>query len=314
MKASWIIVSYNTKDDTLNCIKSLVTHETQHEQEILVCDNDSSDGSPEAIENEFPQVKLIASKENLGFGRGCNRAIEDATGDLIILLNPDTLVHEGALDTVVDFLTDHPEVGMLGARLISGNGETQQSQRRFPTLWMSVAETLYLHFLFPKASWTGEIDKFDEHYERINECDWVSGAFIAAKREVLDRIGPLDERYFMYYEDKDWCYECVKAGWKVIYHPEVRVTHFGALSSSKDIRTLYPRLIESELLFSRKHYSTLRYSLVRMLLIVESLQRIAVFLFSIPFLTDRKYNLKDLFFSRVRGLRVAILGTRSRDD
>lgn len=314
MKASWIIVSYNTRDETLDCIRSLVNHETEHQQEIIVCDNNSSDGSPEAIAREFPQVKLIASKENLGFARGSNRAIEESTGDLVILLNPDTIVHEGVLDITARYLTEHPEVGMLGARLIGSNGETQFSQRRFQTIWMSLAETCYLHFLFPMATWTGQIDRFTEHYERINECDWVSGAFIATRREVLDKIGPLDPRFFMYDEDKDWCYMCREAGWKVMYHPDVRITHLGELSSSKNVRTLYPRRVESELLFAKKHYSLAGYLVLRLLLILESIQRILFFVFTIPFLSKRKYSKADLFWSRVGGLRVALTGSRRSTD
>ena len=271
-------------------------------------DNNSPDTTADAIASEHPWVNLIASKENLGFARGSNLAMKRATGDLLILLNPDTVVHDGALDALVDFLAEHPETGLVGGRLLNGDGSVQWSQRRFPSALRQLSEAMYLHFLFPKSSWSGEIDMIPENYDKVRYPDWLTGAFLAAKRETTDRIGLLDERYFMYCEDTDWCYECWKVGWKVAYVPDAVVTHYGGLSRSTDLGTWYPRLVGSRLRFYRKHYNFGYRLLVRSLLIATMLQRVLLFPFSAPFLKKAGHPLGRLFVSRARGLLLALFG------
>ncbi|MCB9783025.1 MAG: glycosyltransferase family 2 protein, partial [Candidatus Omnitrophica bacterium] len=273
MKASWIIVSYNTKDVTLDCLKSLQDHETNIDQEVIVVDNDSKDGSPDAIAEKHPWVHLIRSGGNLGFAKGSNLGMAASTGDLVILLNPDTVVHPGALRHLVDFLSENESVGIVGGRLLSSEGKTQWSQRYFPSITRLLCETLYLHYLLPRFSWTGELDKNLDHYRQVSYPDWISGAFLGIRRELYDKIGELDERYFMYYEDVDWCFECRKEGWSIAFLPEARVTHYGGLSSSQDMGTFYPRLIQSQIQFNRKHFSKGKAAVMRAIICLNVLQR-----------------------------------------
>lgn len=307
-RASWIIVSYNTREVTLDCLRSLQHQAPLSEQEVIVVDNDSQDGTVEAIRREFPWVNLIASRENLGFARGTNLGIRESTGDLIILLNPDTVAHPRALETMMSFMESHPEVGIAGGKLFSAEGKVQWSQRSFPNVVNHLATTLYLHLLFPKAGWTGELDKNPRNYDQVRRPDWVSGAYLAIRREVYERIGGLDERYFMYYEDVDWCYQCRKAGWEVAFVPESMVTHYGGLSSNQNIGTYYPRMVKSELQFNRKQYTPVKRWALDAVLCLSILQR--AFVSSLVYVMKRRKDPRSwgLVESRWRGFLAVFEG------
>jgi len=208
----------------------------------------------------------------------------------------------------VDFFSKHPDVGIVGGRLLNLDGSIQWSQRRFPSILNQLSESLYLHFLFPTSPWAGEVDKRAQDYSCTTYPDWVSGAFLSIKRELLEQIGPLDEAYFMYCEDMDWCYHCWKKGWKVAYLPDACVTHSGALSSSQEGREHIPRMVRSKLVFYRKCYGFLHRLVMRGLLCLGLFQKVVLFLFAVPFLPKRKYSFSILFLSRVRGLCVALFG------
>jgi len=227
VKISIIIVNWNTRELLRDCLES-VYRETGIPLEVLVVDNGSADGSTQMIRGEFPQVCLIENEENVGFARANNQAIRHAGGDYIVLLNSDTQVLDGALVKLADYLRRHPQVAVVGPKLLTPEGRPQRwAKGSFPSLWTAFTHYFFLTELLPGVV-TGLCDNRD--YEKAREMDWVSGACMMIRRSVLDQVGLLDESIFMYAEDVEFCRRVVKAGWKVVYLPTAMVRHYQSQS------------------------------------------------------------------------------------
>ncbi len=188
--------------------------------EVFVVDNASTDGTVQMMAEEFPQVKLIVNKENVGFARANNQALDFAQGKYILLLNPDTKILAGALDGMVKFMEDSPRAGVAGCHLVGEEGETVPSARRFPKVWDQALLILKLPHLAPVLLDSYLMKNFD--YEKPAEVDSVRGSFFMIRREVVQKIGGLDERYFVWFEEVDYCRQVKKAGWQVMYTPAVK--------------------------------------------------------------------------------------------
>ena len=234
---SILITSFNTKELTLACLQSIETHPPAGEYEVIVVDNDSSDGSREAVEDYFPAVRLVCPGKNLGFAGANNLALSESKFDIAVLLNSDTEVHANALENLQTAFRDRPEMAAAGGRLLNSDGTLQTNIRYFPNLTNVVSETFFLHRLFSGPTWN-EIETRPDRYENAHEVDWLSGAYIAVGREWYDRVGGLDEGFFMYSEDTDWCLRINQAGGKIYYLPDSVVTHHGG-GSSKGSPNLY---------------------------------------------------------------------------
>jgi len=265
IKLSIIIVNYNVKEFLRNCINSICASLTTKGYEIIVIDNNSSDNSVEMLKNEFPQVKLIENKENRGFAAANNQGISISKGRYILLLNPDTIVLPNALDTMMAFLDSHPKVGALGCRILNPDGTLQSSCRNFPSLLMIFFENIALYKLFSKSR---VISKYYLRYWDHNKnraVDWVLGACLMVRREVIDMVGLLDENFFMYGEDADWCKRINKQGWEVFFIPEAQIIHYGSQSSKlQQVQNLI-ELHKSRQLFFKKHYGRITASLGRII-------------------------------------------------
>jgi len=250
---SVVILSYNTRETTLNCLRSLFKHSpTIGELEAVVIDNSSSDGSPEAIEEEFPQVKLIRNSRNRGFAAGCNQGIRATDGDVLLLLNSDTLLVDQSLDVMLDFMNRNPDVGIAGGAMIEPNGKPQPSCQPFPS---------YQNILFSKKSLLTTIGgfkhKFDEYRrvpDAVTDVDAVAGGFLFTRREVLHDVGLLDERFFFYVEDLDFAKRVSQKGWRVVYVPQVKAIHMGGESTSKNPAKCYWWHHKSLLKYFTKHH------------------------------------------------------------
>ena len=230
--------------------------------EIIVVDNASNDHSAEMVASEFLNVKLIESKINLGFAAANNAAFEAAKGRFIVLLNSDAFIHPHALQRGLDHIKEDPSIGLGGARLISPNGQWQPSARLFPS-WLN--EFLQLSGLadkYPKSRFYGRYNR--TWALPIEGCftDWVPGAFALIPKEVIDKVGFFDERFFLYYEEVDLCKRIKAAGYKIAYWPDVVVTHLGG-ESSKTVKTqtfspkeaqLVLWRMRSQFLYFRKHH------------------------------------------------------------
>ncbi|HET7270383.1 MAG TPA: glycosyltransferase family 2 protein [Rubrobacter sp.] len=247
MKFSVLIVNYASWPFTLRCIQSL--RATGNEDlEIFVIDND--DVQPPELPSS---VHLIRNKENVGFARAHNRGIAASTGDIVVLINPDTIIEKGFFERLEGFFEKNPKVGISGPKIIDSDGELQLSARReINALSGLLGRTSLLTRLFPKSSLVKSQFPAVTEGTSPTQVDWVSGACMVIRRQTLREIGPLDERFFMYFEDADLCRRARAAGWLVYYLPHVEIIHQTGASSLSKPRSIW-RLHKSAFLYHRKH-------------------------------------------------------------
>lgn len=231
MKASIVIVSWNVKEFLQKCLESIYRESKDFDFEIFVVDNDSRDGSAEMVSAKFPEIKLIANKENFGFAKANNIAIRKSSGDFVLLLNPDTELVNNPIKKMIDFLKQNPEIGILGPKLLNADKTWQPSVRRSPNIWNQLAIIFKFPHLFPKILNNYLMRDFDGQTAR--ETDQVMGAAFMIRREVINKIGLLDECYFIWFEEVDYCRAAKKAGFKVYYWPGAEIIHHGGESFAK---------------------------------------------------------------------------------
>jgi GT2 family glycosyltransferase len=276
------IVSYNTSDLLRACLQSLEARRDEIALEIIVIDNNSSDGSAEMVRAEFPKVLLIEAGENLGYGRANNLGLKDAGGRYFFVLNSDTEVQPGALRALVDFLDNHPKAGAVTAQLILPDGSIQPSCATDPNLMKVFWEQTYLDRLFPHNKITGGYTMTHWNYDDIREVEQVAGAAVVIRREAWQQIGGFDPAFFMYFEDTDLCIRLRKAGWSIWFLPDARVHHKVGASSDKDWQ-LRARMVCS-LNWSRYYYfskreSTFRGKMLKTLVVMGALLRLITWSF-----------------------------------
>ncbi len=229
MDLSIVIVNWNTRDLLRDCLNSVSDAIEALSVEVLVVDNASKDNSCTMVREEFPNVRLIESESNLGFAGGNNLALARATGRYVLLLNTDTLVHGNVLAEAVAWLDRHPDVGVLGPRVLNTDGSIQASCSAFPSLRHLAMQTLGLTKL---AKWDSyRMTGWDRSSERRVEV--ISGAAMFVRRAAMEEVGLLDENFFFYGEETDWCRRYAKAGWALVFAPIPEITHFGNGSAAK---------------------------------------------------------------------------------
>lgn len=252
---SIIIVNYNVKEFLAQALNSIAKATTGLQTEIFVVDNASTDGSVRLIRERFPGVKLIANERNLGFSAANNQALRLAQGRFICLINPDTVVQENTFAILLDFLLQHPEAGMVGCKILNPDGSLQLGcKRSYPTPWVAFSKIMGLSSLFPKSRIFGKYNLTFLDDDQCHEVEAISGSFMLLRREILAQVGYLDEDFFMYGEDLDWCFRVQEGGWKIFYVPFTRIIHYKGESSKQrqwdHLREFY-RAMD---LFVRKHY------------------------------------------------------------
>lgn len=226
---SVIILSYNTNELLRGCLVSVMnsTGFAPGELELIVVDNHSADGSAEMVRNDFTQVKLINSRTNVGYSAGNNIGITAARGKYILLLNSDTLVEAGTLRTMVDVAGSLRNLGALTCRVQLPNGQLDPAcHRGFPTPWNAFTYLAGLEKLFPMSHIFGGYHQGWQDLTIPHEVDAITGAFFLTSRRVIDKVGLLDEQFFMYGEDIDWCWRIKQAGYRVMFHPAAKIIHF----------------------------------------------------------------------------------------
>jgi GT2 family glycosyltransferase len=247
------ICSWNTVDDLRACLASLRAAQDEGPFEVVVVDNASEDHSAEMVRDEFPEFVLIHSHVNLGFTGGHNLAIEKSRGRHKALLNSDTVVHPGAIRSILRYMADHPEAGIVGPKLLNPDGSLQMSCRRFPNPVAAAFRNTWLGRIFPNNRYTREYLMADFAHDEAREVDWVSGAAMFIRGELIERIGALDDEYFMYCEDVDLCKRAWKNGWKVVYVPEAVITHAIGRSSDKAPNRMIAQFHKSMLRYYTKN-------------------------------------------------------------
>jgi GT2 family glycosyltransferase len=254
--ASICIVTYKVCGLLRDCLNSLA-ESTRLDYEVIVVDNGSQDGVVEMLHSEFPSVEVIENDQNLGFTRPMNQAMRLSRGKYLILLNPDTLVLPGALDALVAFMQDHLEVGICGPKVLNRDGSLQKPCRRGESRpWAVFTYFSGLARLFPKSKLFGEylMNYMDE--DQAHPVAGVSGSCMLVRRETINQIGYMDERFFAYQEDADYCYRARQAGWQIYYLPQARIIHYGGMGGSRvqPYRSIY-EWHRSYFLFYRKNYA-----------------------------------------------------------
>lgn len=253
LELSITICSWNTQQDLRLCLQSLFEARAEANFEVIVVDNNSEDGSPDMVANEFPWVRLERMTRNLGFTGGHNHALRIRKGDHAFLLNSDTIVHPGALATILEYARTHPNVGIIGPKLLNSDGSLQFSCRRFPNPIAALFRNTLLGRIFPKNRFAREYLMQDFDHGMPSKVDWVSGAAFLGTKSLIDKVGGLDESYFMFCEDTDWCYRAWEAGFEVHYVPSAEITHAIGRSTDKAPNRMIDRHHRSMLLFYKKH-------------------------------------------------------------
>jgi len=224
------IVNWNTEAQLKACLQSIYEHTRGIAHEIFVVDNASRDGSVGMVQKRFPDVSLIANRENRGFAAANNQAIRLARGRYVMLLNPDTVVHRGALEAMVRFMDSCPQAGAVGCKLLNLDGSVQHSIRRSPTFGIALHDNTILGRLSLFREGAADYKMKDFSFDRVQEVDATSGAALLVRREVLDEVGPLDEGYFMFIEELDLCQRIRAKGHKIYFTPDAVITHLGGES------------------------------------------------------------------------------------
>lgn len=254
MDLSVVIVNYQTFELTKNTIESILKYDYSFSYEILVVDNASSDDSLKRLKKHFPdKVIFIESKQNNGFAAGNNQALRKAKGRYQLLLNSDTIVWQNTLENIYNYMENHTDVGACGCRVLLENGELDKAcKRSFP----NVKNSFFRLFHIPTNSKDDNYNLTALPDDEIYEIDCLTGAFMFMRKDVLDKIGLLDETFFMYGEDIDLCYRIKQAGWKIVYYGESEITHLKGASSKKQKSKLIYEFYRAMYIYYKKHHAS----------------------------------------------------------
>ncbi len=259
---SVIILNYNTVDLTRQCLASVfASHMGPYTYEVIVCDNASTDNSLSILRNEYPRAIYVDNIKNIGFAAGNNTGIKKSKGRYILLLNSDTEVPDGTLQSMIRFMDDHPAAGAATCKLLLPDGSMDPAcHRGFPTPWVALTYMMKLEKIFPRSKAFGEYHQLYKDMNSVHEVDCISGAFFLLRRKTMDEVGLLDEAYFMYGEDIDWAYRIRQKGWPILFNPTVTILHKKKQSGRANI--LKKRRVTTEIyfhkynwLFYRKHFA-----------------------------------------------------------
>jgi N-acetylglucosaminyl-diphospho-decaprenol L-rhamnosyltransferase len=247
-----VVVSTNEAHWLERCISTAYEHAGSARLQVIVVDNESTDGTRELVESRFPQAQVVSSP-NRGFAYGNNRGIEQAYARYVLLLNPDTEVLDGTFGELVELLDEHRHVGLVGVRQLRGDHTLSPTIRRFPSASRALGEALFSERWRVHPAWSGERVVDPDRYEREGECDWTSGSFMLARREALLSAGLLDERFFIYSEEPDLCLRIKRAGWQVRHMPQMTIVHHAGKGGVR------PRMLAQDA-YTRKQYAHKHFS------------------------------------------------------
>lgn len=263
MDLSVIIVSWNTRELLRKCLESIFEFTKDISFEVFVVDNASSDGSAEMVENEFPEVRLIANDKNLGFSKANNLGLKEAAGEFVLFMNPDMEIKGNAFKKMFDFMRSRPDVSISTCRLFYPDGEPQRNIKRHPTFWSQFLILLKFHQFFPFLPPIKKYLAKDFDYSKEARVEQIMGAFVFAKREFMEKIGGWDEDYFIWWEDVELCKRAAEMERKITYFPGTSVIHYEGKSFAQ-VQTLkkQKRFVKSMLIYFKKHHSFLEYALL----------------------------------------------------
>jgi hypothetical protein len=267
------ILTWNAADLLVACLKSLrdIRRVNHISYEVIVVDNGSEDASGEVVRRDFPEVGVIANTRNVGFAAGNNQALRKGRGRHFLVLNNDTILLDDCLAQMTDYLDAHAEVGIVGGRLMNADGSTQVAYYplHLPSVKSCFVELLGLDRIWPQNPWGRYAPSQTFNFDKPSTTTQISGACLMVRREVLEKIGLFDEGFQFWYEDVDFCYRCLQAGWKIAYVPEARILHYGGASFAKlGLSENSLMRFRSLLRYFQKHFTLGRFILVKMMVAV----------------------------------------------
>ncbi len=258
-KVSVLIVSYNVKQYIIHCIDSIKKSDYTGEIEKIVVDNNSFDGSLDEIKSTMKDVICIQNDTNVGFGKAVNQAAKVASGEYYLILNPDTIIEESTISTFVNYIVQDSNIGMLGPKIVNSDGSLQKgSKRSFPTIKVALPKLMAFDKLFPKSKWAGRYNLNYLNPDEVHKVDAISGSCMFIRSELFTKIGGFDERYFMYGEDLDLCYQVYQMGFEVHYLPTTQIMHYQGESVKSAPYDSLNAFYQAMILFSEKHFSKSR--------------------------------------------------------
>lgn len=272
-EVSIIIVNWNAKAHLHNCLKSVYEHGDEVDYEIIVVDNASTDGSVEMVKKAWPNVNLIENSENIGFARANNIGIRQSTGPYVCLVNPDVIVLKDCIRNLIEFMDQNPHVGMTGPRILNPDRTLQASCRRFPSIWNNLCQALALNHLFPKSRFFSGPFMNYWAYNTVRKVDSIGGMFWMVRRQAIDEVGLLDENFFLYGEDIDWCRRFHEAGWDVVFYPEAQAIHIGGASSSNAPIKFYIEMQKADVQYWGKYHGRFGEAAYKMIILLHQTLR-----------------------------------------
>jgi GT2 family glycosyltransferase len=277
------------------CLDSLQAYSNDPGVEIIVVDNASSDGTPELVRDSYAGVTLMRNEENLGFAKANNEGIRKSTGEYVFLINSDVHVLDGCIERILEYMKQDSRIGLLGPKMLGADRMAYRSYMGAPTLWNCFTRALALDVLFPNSKFFGGYLMPYFKRDHIAEVDVVNGWFWATRRDALSQVGLLDETFFMYGEDMDWCKRFREAGWKVVYYPDAESIHYGGASSSRAPIRFYIEKQKANYQYMKKHYgraSQIAYLAVTWIAQVVRLAGLGLSLFAGKKQSDASYKAK----------------------
>lgn len=278
MDVSIIVVNWNTKSLLRDCLASVYEHSRDINFEIIVVDNASTDGSKEMIKDDFPKVVLIENNKNRGFAAANNQGVDVAKGRYVLLLNSDTIVLGNCIANIMSFADTQPRAGVIGCRVLNSDRTLQPTCFMFPSVLNLFLSSSYLYKLFPKNRFFGRERMTWWNANDVREVDIIKGCFMLIRREAIEQVGRMDENFFMYAEETDWCYRFKKSGWKVMFAPVGEIIHYGGQSTTQIPVAMIVQLRLSILKFIKKHYSWPSHLIARFLVALFFAVRLPVWL------------------------------------
>ncbi len=310
-EVSVVVVNWNTQDILRDCLGSIYEQCGEIDLEVIVIDNASTDGSVEMVKKDFPQVTLIENSQNSGFAAANNQGIAISKGRYVLLLNSDTVVLDNAIAKTAAFADSHPEAAVVGCRVLNPDRTLQPTCFMFPSILNMLLSSTYLYKLFPKNKFFGRERMTWWNRNDIKEVDVVTGCFMLIRQKAIQQVGTMDEQFFMYGEETDWCYHFKQAGWKVMFTPVCEIIHLGGQSSRQKRSKMILQLRGSILLFMKKHNSFLTYALACLLVALFFFLRVPYWLIRAVFSRNNKSD--DILIARayLAGACKALLGAES---
>jgi GT2 family glycosyltransferase len=298
LDVSIIIVSWNTKSILQNCINSVIAQSRDFSYEIIVVDNGSVDGSVEMIKGNFPEVKLIENRKNVGFAAANNQGVRIAKGEFILFLNSDTVILDNAIGRTLQFLKDKADAAAVGCKLLNADGSLQPSCYNFYSFFRRFFIRRFIPRIFlsefAKRSIEGKITRWD--YNSVREIDYVRGAFLMVRGDVIRSLGLFDEQFFMYSEEADLCLRMKQEGLKVLFYPEAEIIHMAGASAKRKPLEIMRRTV-SLLLLQKKYHCNAAYSLLRIYFLLNF-----VFRFFIMSVSSAKEETRNSVLLAIRGI------------